>query len=225
MQNSNTANVCPVCGAPLTRKGAVYCGRDCYQKAHRSGSITRVCPGCGRTFSVCRADAERGRMKSCSLKCRNLLSRTQPTIEYKGVVFHRRRNGAYLSGHPPYAYLHRVIWEEKHGPIPARHIVRHRDGDRGNNEPANLELVARSEVGPLKPGTQCLRCDLPARAKGLCRRHYQQLRAHEKGGWKQVKGAHGAPQQGDALAMDPMDPARKSPHAALAGPRTHAARR
>ena len=36
---------------------------------------------------------------------------------------------------------HRVIWEKAHGPIPAGHIIHHRDGNRFHNDLSNLELL------------------------------------------------------------------------------------
>ena len=42
--------------------------------------------------------------------------------------------------------LHRVVWEYDRGrPVPAGHAVHHRDEDRSNNQPGNLELLTRGD--------------------------------------------------------------------------------
>jgi hypothetical protein len=41
--------------------------------------------------------------------------------------------------------LHRVVWEHHNGPIPNGYHIHHKDGDRSNNDIANLELVQGSE--------------------------------------------------------------------------------
>lgn len=41
--------------------------------------------------------------------------------------------------------LHRVLWEDKHGPIPDGFVVHHIDGNRWNNEPENLELLSSAQ--------------------------------------------------------------------------------
>lgn len=38
-------------------------------------------------------------------------------------------------------YLHRIIWQEEYGPIPGGFVIHHRDGDRENNVPENLEAL------------------------------------------------------------------------------------
>lgn len=38
-------------------------------------------------------------------------------------------------------YLHRMVWEEKNGPIPAKHVLLFKDGDRRNIDISNLELL------------------------------------------------------------------------------------
>ena len=40
-------------------------------------------------------------------------------------------------------YAHRVIYERHYGPIPAGWVVHHRDEDKSNNDPANLEAMPR----------------------------------------------------------------------------------
>lgn len=41
--------------------------------------------------------------------------------------------------------LHRIIWREHNGPIPAKHIVCFRDGNRNNFDPENLGLMSMNE--------------------------------------------------------------------------------
>lgn len=40
---------------------------------------------------------------------------------------------------------HRLVWTSMHGPIPDGLEPNHRDGNKANNAPENLELVTRSE--------------------------------------------------------------------------------
>lgn len=42
-------------------------------------------------------------------------------------------------------YVHRLVWEYFHGPIPKGYIIRHRDGNKLNNEIDNLECLSRAE--------------------------------------------------------------------------------
>ncbi len=41
--------------------------------------------------------------------------------------------------------LHRILWEDAHGPVPAKHILRFRDGDKLNVCLENLELITLAE--------------------------------------------------------------------------------
>jgi hypothetical protein len=45
-----------------------------------------------------------------------------------------------------YVEVHRLLWEEHHGPIPAGHTVVFRDKDRTNIAIDNLELISRREL-------------------------------------------------------------------------------
>lgn len=42
-------------------------------------------------------------------------------------------------------HAHRVVYEQHHGPIPAGWVVHHKDEDKGNNDPANLEAMPRGQ--------------------------------------------------------------------------------
>jgi hypothetical protein len=51
------------------------------------------------------------------------------------------------TGYPPadWEEVHRLVWQEHHGPIPAGHVVTFIDGDRLNCTIGNLELVSRAD--------------------------------------------------------------------------------
>lgn len=51
----------------------------------------------------------------------------------------------WLNGKQYLAYAHRLVWTILRGPIPEGIDINHRDGDKTNNHPSNLELVTRSE--------------------------------------------------------------------------------
>ena len=42
-------------------------------------------------------------------------------------------------------FVHRLVWEAAHGPVPTGHVVAFRDGDRRNVTLDNLECVSRAE--------------------------------------------------------------------------------
>lgn len=56
-----------------------------------------------------------------------------------------RRVGHPLAGVDGYVYEHRLVWFEAHGAIAPGMHVHHIDGDRANNDLANLELVSNSD--------------------------------------------------------------------------------
>ena len=61
--------------------------------------------------------------------------------------------------------LHRVIWEEHHGPIPDGHLIHHVDGDPGNNAVSNLQKLKTNKEHMARhfPATKkfCVYCDAP----------------------------------------------------------------
>lgn len=51
------------------------------------------------------------------------------------------------TGYPPrdWRALHLVLWEWLNGPMPAKHVLRFRDGDKANIDPDNFELISFAE--------------------------------------------------------------------------------
>lgn len=46
---------------------------------------------------------------------------------------------------PRRGFLHRHVWEDTHGPIPAGFDIHHIDEDTGNNDPLNLECLPKPD--------------------------------------------------------------------------------
>jgi hypothetical protein len=85
----------------------------------------------------------------------------EPPVEviYRGAVY-RRYPSAPQRAHRVYyvrtdggGYLHRQVFVDHHGPIPAGCQVHHRDGDPFNNSPENLEAVLPAEHRATHGGT------------------------------------------------------------------------
>lgn len=67
----------------------------------------------------------------------------KPAIVYKGISYREDGQGWYrsrLGGKT--VYLHRLIWEEKHGPIPADHYIILVDGNKANINIDNLKCLS-----------------------------------------------------------------------------------
>jgi len=108
-----------------------------YQRGHSLAQVARA-------FAVSRQSvykmfAQRG------LKLRTI--QPLPFIVWQGHKYTRRSHGYYACTTNKRRYLHRDVWESLHGPIPSGYDVHHRDENKTNNAPANLELLLRSEHG------------------------------------------------------------------------------
>lgn len=70
-------------------------------------------------------------------------------IIWNGIKFYRypdspnKGASTYFTAAP--IRLHRAVWAQAHGPIPEGYHVHHIDGDPGNNDLSNLELVHNSK--------------------------------------------------------------------------------
>ncbi|MDX2813416.1 HNH endonuclease signature motif containing protein [Streptomyces sp. PA03-5A] len=80
-----------------------------------------------------------------------------PCIEFGGIPYYLSPYDGNYKRSPNPAWkgkpwvLHRAIWEAAHGPVPARHRLRFRDGNRQNVTLANLEAVP---YGPVQRSTE-----------------------------------------------------------------------
>lgn len=84
------------------------------------------------------------------LKRRGVDLRSQmqlPFIEWDGRKFSIRENGYYAETSCNREYLHRAIWRKSFGEIPDGFEVHHKDEDKLNNKPSNLELLTQSDHG------------------------------------------------------------------------------
>lgn len=62
---------------------------------------------------------------------------------FNGVAFYWKPPGYYKSDDG--VYLHRAVWEHHNGPIPDKHHIHHKDGDRANCASENLECLSPQE--------------------------------------------------------------------------------
>jgi hypothetical protein len=60
-------------------------------------------------------------------------------------LYFRRKVRIWYEKRYVYQFLHRIIWSDHNGPIPAGSIIRHIDGNSSNNEISNLECVNKEE--------------------------------------------------------------------------------
>lgn len=75
-----------------------------------------------------------------------------PIYELRGVRYYLKPPGYYKYDHVAHGekpdleqYLHRAVWIANHGPIPPGHDVHHKDADRTNNHPSNLQCLAEGD--------------------------------------------------------------------------------
>lgn len=137
----------------MSGRGGCYCGRrglpdewvaQMYADYKRLGSLAKVGALHNRTrqnmFSIFQT-------AGLKLRSRNL----QRQRRYKGRSYTLDAQGywrdtVYRSAHyEPKTFLHRRIWIERRGPIPAGHTIVFKDGDRSNCRLSNLQLMPRRQ--------------------------------------------------------------------------------
>lgn len=147
---------CPYCNVTLqlslfkdfnTYKRATYCSKKCYIAMHKISYEEVLCPECNKYFN---RNANVARKKLfCSITCRYANDKRKTTgneyITTQGYVAIKAHGHpmAYADG---YILKHRFIMAEKLGRILSKdEQVHHKDGNKLNNKPDNLELLTNSE--------------------------------------------------------------------------------
>lgn len=65
-------------------------------------------------------------------------------VVYNGIKYYQSKNEKYLKSARG-KFLHRQVWEDAFGAIPPNCQIHHKDGNTRNNNPENLECVARHD--------------------------------------------------------------------------------
>lgn len=95
--------------------------------------VKRYCPECGEwrmVVSSRRAEPE-------TRRCRRHGKPYRATVTKDANGYERKRRGRGM----PLEYVHRIVWEDAHGPIPPGYHVHHKNHVRDDNRLENLELV------------------------------------------------------------------------------------
>jgi hypothetical protein len=123
MPRITTPSTCIQCGATYYRLqgaiGAKYCSQACYHEARRSAP----------DFYEKNANIAR--------KFRDSIQYTAAARGDQHSTYYRKVNGR---------HEHRVVMEQVLGrPLESHEIVHHKDGDKRNNAPENLEIMTRAQ--------------------------------------------------------------------------------
>ncbi len=183
-RGTGSPHVCKHCQGTFYayRKARNYCSPKCYQEARAAAVPVTPCPQCGQPVRAKGSGLGRQR-KFCSVDCRAsyLSQERHPNwaggrgVDSQGYVRvsvgrgervrEHRLEAAPLLGRPPQADEH----------------VHHKDRDKMNNKPSNLEVLSPQEHGQLhgqercpKPPIVCVECGRLRKhqARGLCKGCY-----------------------------------------------------
>ena len=118
-----------------------YAVATMYEDYQRLGSLSQVAKLYRRTRQ---SMWDIFRRNGYALRVRNF----GPRIEYRGRVYTPGKDGYYRDtiGRKNVKMLHRQIWEDNHGPIPAGHQVSFRNADKTDFRPENLICATAAEI-------------------------------------------------------------------------------
>jgi len=144
-------HVCARCEVQFEHKNRRrrYCSRACYAKVQRARRtakyLTFECVACGETFERTEAYARKYNTRFCSQRCGNAVKARESAQQRADKLrdhgrgpngectWYRKVNGR---------HEHRVVAEQMIGrPLRRGEVVHHRDEDKRNNDPANLEVL------------------------------------------------------------------------------------
>lgn len=86
-----------------------------------------------------------------------------PTVEHGGRLFTPTKGGYLRATSGDRALLHRILWEERHGPVPPGQEVFHRNGNPRDNRPENLYLLDRRDRSRLRQPVEAKACPVCGR--------------------------------------------------------------
>ena len=130
-----------------SRRSRRYCSRICATAASKRGK-TFSCIVCQRVRYLRPSYLNRVTQKYCSLQCWKTVNHGANSPAWKGGRVKRSSGYMNVLIGKQYRMEHRVVMENLLGrPLRQDEVVHHRDHDRTNNAPENLQLMSRVEHG------------------------------------------------------------------------------
>jgi endogenous inhibitor of DNA gyrase (YacG/DUF329 family) len=138
---------CPQCGKLSYRSqgqigsGRIFCNRSCSDDYQRRNRVTKKCSYCGKEYTKSPSQA----WDTCSNECRGLARIKRPLDRtHNGRPDHPNRS---LKG---WQYEHRLVTEKSIGRyLASEEVVHHKDGNKSNNDPSNLEILSPQDHNAL----------------------------------------------------------------------------
>jgi HNH endonuclease len=126
--------VCHQCGAAFSverwRNRAKFCSPECYAKSREKPRVTVDCVVCGAQIDRLKIHLHKSGKNVCGPTCRGMLKRR---VRPKGAGYARK----WLKTRAPINECERCGYAQH----PEILVVHHKDRNRGNNDPANFEVL------------------------------------------------------------------------------------